>query len=215
MDPGVEYSTSQPYGHTLIPPVLPPLKFVPSAGITYRIHQTALRPRLAPLTAPQIYTYEKKLAPETPENFKRIPVARKGVRPTVKSTPKLDAGLLRGSLSNIAHHNVQNTSGASSERRSSSSNSHNSTGKGTKEPRGSASGSNQRNKRRKIDNRTGDQEEVSDSDSQERRKKNDMPNPHKNPQSRRLKCPYYQRRPEECPLASCRGQGFTEMAKLK
>ncbi|ORY04550.1 hypothetical protein BCR34DRAFT_667071 [Clohesyomyces aquaticus] len=32
---------------------------------------------------------------------------------------------------------------------------------------------------------------------------------------KRLKCPYYQRRPEEHSRAACRGEGFVDMAKLK
>lgn len=72
-----------------------------------------------------------------------------------------------------------------------------------------------RHKRRKIDEKDGDEDDCSDTDSGRRRKSNEKPNPGDSPQAKRLKCPYYQRCPEECRLASCRGQGFTEMAKLK
>ncbi|KAF2250403.1 hypothetical protein BU26DRAFT_518786 [Trematosphaeria pertusa] len=33
--------------------------------------------------------------------------------------------------------------------------------------------------------------------------------------NRRLKCPFYQRAPEKCPNKACRGEGFTDIAKLK
>lgn len=85
----------------------------------------------------------------------------------------------------------------------------------TKSSEGDSKNEKSRNKRRKLDEKDGDEDDCSDTDSGRRRKSNEKPNPGESPQVKRLKCPYYQRCPEECRLASCRGQGFTEMAKLK
>lgn len=52
----------------------------------------------------------------------------------------------------------------------------------------------------------------SDEDDNNRPKKKDSA--HRAPQ-RRLKCPFYQRQPEKYTKAACRGEGFTEMGKLK
>lgn len=53
-----------------------------------------------------------------------------------------------------------------------------------------------------------------DNDDDHPRKRNERSGPNKG-LNRRLKCPFYQREPEKYSKASCRGEGFADMAKLK
>lgn len=214
-DLGVANKRPQQYDPNFVPLGMPPLKFVPSAGVPYRIHQTALKPRLAPLAVPSLGAYKKQLESKASKNVDPIAIAKNDVCYAVTKLPNLETDLSNGPMSKITPTVIQAASGAGSERSSKSSKSRDSSGKSTEGSGGSTPSSNHGNKRKKTNGRDGDQEGLSDSDSHQRRKKKDMPNQHGNPQTRRLKCPYYQRRPEECRLASCRGQGFTEMAKLK
>jgi len=79
------------------------------------------------------------------------------------------------------------------------------------------SGKNLNNKRSRYAGRGGQgEDDASGNSDDERRKKGKCKvGADIGARRRRLKCPYFQWRPEEYTLASCRGQGFADMAKLK
>ncbi|PSN71693.1 hypothetical protein BS50DRAFT_569340 [Corynespora cassiicola Philippines] len=83
-------------------------------------------------------------------------------------------------------------------------------------PKASASQAPQRGKRMRSDDRDpgdGDDGSSDDSDDDERPKKKKEKGPQR--AIRRLKCPFYQRQPEKYQKGACKGEGFTDLAKLK
>ena len=66
-------------------------------------------------------------------------------------------------------------------------------------------------------NKPKDGGEDSDDDEEDapKRRKKAGSNEDTNANRMRLKCPYYQRQPNNYPDAACRGPGFKDMAKLK
>jgi hypothetical protein len=79
----------------------------------------------------------------------------------------------------------------------------------------SASQASQRQKRKRDNRADPDDVDGSESDDDDRPKKRVGGGlPERAPQ-RRLKCPFYQRQPDMHTRAACRGEGFTDIAKLK
>ncbi|KAF2175738.1 hypothetical protein K469DRAFT_701538 [Zopfia rhizophila CBS 207.26] len=71
-----------------------------------------------------------------------------------------------------------------------------------------------RGRRLEKSSRASDGESDDENDDRRKRPKSKSPVDHSR-SLRRLKCPFYQRRPEKHTRASCRGSGFVDMAKLK
>ncbi|OCK79259.1 hypothetical protein K432DRAFT_394050 [Lepidopterella palustris CBS 459.81] len=72
-----------------------------------------------------------------------------------------------------------------------------------------------RKRERSMNEEPGDEEDDSEDENDRQRKKRGKTARSNDQRPRRLKCPYYQRRPEDYYKGSCRGAGFVDMGKLK